>query len=114
NLRSGVTQPCRYEPMINRTYLELARHYGLAVVPARGGGPRDKAPAEAAALVVQRGILAPLRPRRFFPLAELNAAIRALLEPLNARPMKKLGVSRRALFERLDRPAPAPPPPAPH
>jgi transposase len=39
NLRSGVTQPCRYEPMINRTYLELARHYGLAVVPARKRAP---------------------------------------------------------------------------
>jgi transposase len=114
NLRSGVTQPCRYEPMINRTYLELARHYGLAVVPARSGRPRDKAPAEAAVLVVQRWILAALRHRRFFHLAELNAAIRALLEPLNARPMKKLGVSRRALFERLDRPALRPLPPTPY
>lgn len=39
NLRSGVTQACRYEPMINRTYLGFARHYGLAVVPARSGRP---------------------------------------------------------------------------
>ena len=114
NLRSGVTQPCRYEPMINRTYLEFARHYGLAVVPARSGRPRDKAPAEAAVLVVQRWILAPLRHRRFFQLAELNAAIRELLEPLNRRPMKKLGVSRRDLFERLDRPALRPLPPTPY
>jgi transposase len=114
NLRSGVTQACRYEPMINRTYLELARHYGLAVVPARSGRPRDKAPAEAAVLVVQRWILAALRHRRFFALAELNAAIRELLAPLNDRPMKKLGVSRRDLFERLDRPALRPLPPTPY
>ena len=114
NLRSGVTQACRYEPMINRTYLELARHYRLAVVPARSGRPRDKAKAEAGVLLAQRWILAALRHRRFFALAELNAAIRDLLERLNARPMQKLGVSRRALFEQLDRPALRPPPPTPY
>jgi transposase len=114
NLRSGVTQACRYEPMINRTYLGFARHYGIAIVPARSGRPRDKAPAEAAVLVVQRWILAAIRHRRFFQLAELNAAIRELLAPLNDRPMKKLGVSRRALFERLDRPALRPLPLTPY
>ena len=104
NLRSGVTQACRYEPIINRTYLEFAQHYGAAVVPARAGHPRDKAVVEANVLVAQRWILAVLRHRRFFSLAELNVAIRELLAPLNARPMRKLGVSRRALFEQLDRP----------
>src|SRR2546429_419078 len=104
NLRSGVTQACRYEPIINRTYLEFAQHYGAAVVPARPGHPRDKAVVEANVLVAQRWILAVLRHRRFFSLAELNAAVRELLTPLNARPMRKLGVSRRALFEQLDRP----------
>ena len=55
-------------------------------------------------LVAQRWILAALRHRRFFSVAELNAAIWELLPGLNARPMRKLGVSRRALFEQLDRP----------
>ncbi len=114
NLRSGVTQACRYEPMINRTYLEFARHYSIAVVPARSGRPRDKAKAEAGVLLAQRWILAALRHRRCFSLAELNAAIRELLAPLNTRPMKKLGVSRRELFERLDRPALRPLPPTPY
>lgn len=105
NLRSGVTQPCRYEPIINRTYLELAQFYGAAVVPARTGHARDKAVVEANVLVAQRWILAVLRHRRFFSLAELNAAIRELLVVLNDRPRQKLGVSRRHLFEQLDRPA---------
>jgi len=65
-------------------------------------------------LLAQRWILATLRHRRFFHLAELNAAIRELLAPLNDRPMKKLGVSRRELFERLDRPALRPLPPTPY
>jgi transposase len=104
NLLSGVTHPCRYEPVINRTYLEFAQHYGAAVVPARTGRPRDKAVVEANVLVAQRWILAALRHRQFFSLAELNAAIWDLLPTLNTRPMRKLGVSRRALFEQLDRP----------
>jgi transposase len=104
NLLSGVTKACRYEPVINRTYLEFTRHYGAAVVPARSGRPRDKAVVEANVLVAQRWILAALRNRRFFSVAELNAAIWALLPSLNDRLMKHLGVSRRQLFEQLDRP----------
>ena len=38
NLKSGVTSPCRYEPDVNRTYAEMAEHYGVAVVPARVKG----------------------------------------------------------------------------
>ncbi len=104
NLLSGVTQACRYEPVINRTYLEFAQHYGAAVVPARAGRPRDKAVVEANVLVAQRWILAALRNRRFFSVVELNAAIWDLLPSLNDRLMKHLGVSRRQLFEQLDRP----------
>src|SRR5262249_23198320 len=76
--------------------------------PARAGHPRDKAVVEANVLVVQRWILAALRQRQFFSLAELNAAIWDLLPSLNARLMRRLGVSRRALFEQLDRPLLAP------
>jgi len=104
NLLSGVTKACRYEPVINRTYLEFAQHYGAAVVPARPGHPRDKAVVEVSVLVAQRWILAALRNRRFFSVAELNAAVWDLLPSLNDRLMKHLGVSRRQLFEQLDRP----------
>ena len=43
NLRSGITKACFYEPAVNRTYAEMAAHYGTAVVPARPRKPRDKA-----------------------------------------------------------------------
>ena len=104
-LKSGVTTPCRYEPGVNRSYQELATHYGAVVIPARPYKARDKAKVESTVLVVQRWILARLRNRTFFELAELNAAIEELLERLNTRPLQKLGVSRRELWERLDRPA---------
>jgi transposase len=103
--KGAVRRSCRYEPDLNRTYQELATHYGTAVVPARPGKPKDKAKVESMVLVAQRWILARLRHRTFFDLGELNEAIWELLEELNSRPLQKLGVSRRELWERLDRPA---------
>lgn len=105
NLKSGITTPCRYEPTVNRTYADLAEHYGAVVIPARAGHPKDKPKVEVAVQVAQRWILAALRNRTFFSLAELNAAICEKLEAINRRPMKKLGASRRELYEQLDRPA---------
>ena len=105
NLKSGITKACFHEPAVNRTYSDLARHYDTAVVPARPYKPCDKAKVEVAVQVAERWILAALRNRRFFSLAELNAAIRELVDKLNNRVTRHLGASRRALFEELDRSA---------
>jgi len=105
NLKSGVTKPCRYDPEINPSYADLARHYGVAVIPARVRKPKDKAKAEGGVLVVERWIMAALRNRTFFSLAEANAAIKELLTKLNERPFKKLPGCRRSQFEELDKPA---------
>ncbi|MGH7416714.1 MAG: IS21 family transposase [Candidatus Rokuibacteriota bacterium] len=114
NLRSGVTRAHRYEPEINRTYAEMAAHYGCAVIPARPFRPRDKAKAENGVLQAERWILASLRDRTFFSLAEANAAIAERVAWLNARPFKKLPGSRQSLFEELDRPALRPLPARPY
>lgn len=108
NLKSGVTHPCRYEPDINLTYLDLARHYGTTVIPARPGKPKDKAKVESSVLIVERWILAALRNHRFFSLAELNRAITEKLTVLNQRPLQKMKVSRQYLFETIDKPALSP------
>src|SRR6516225_6490565 len=105
NPKVGVDRANWYEPGLNRTYLDLATHYRTAILPTRARKPRDKAKVEVAVLVVERWILARLRNRRFFSLTELNQAIAELVADLNARPMRKLGVSRRDLFFELDRPA---------
>jgi transposase len=105
NLKSGVTKAHRYEPDVNRSYADMAGHYGVAILPARPVKPRDKAKAEVGVQVVERWILARLRNRSFFSLAELNGAIAELLPMLNERAFKKLPGSRRSLFEQLDRPA---------
>jgi transposase len=105
NLRAGVTKPSRYEPGINRTYQDLAEHYGFAVLPARVRKPRDKAKVEVAVQIVQRFVLARLRNRRFFSLLELNTAIRECVADLNAKIMRKIGKSRAELLETIERPA---------
>lgn len=111
NLKSGVTHPCRYEPDLNPTYLDLARHYGTTVIPARPGKPKDKAKVESAVLIVERWILAALRNQRFFSLAELNRAIAEKLVSFNQRLLQKMKVSRRHLFDTVDKPALRPLPP---
>ena len=46
NLKTGVDRPDLYDPKINRSYAELAAHYGVLVDPARARKPRDKARVE--------------------------------------------------------------------
>ena len=105
NLRVGVTKADRYEPQLQRSYEEMAGHFGIAVIPARPYRPKDKPKVELTVLLVCRWVLARLRHQRFFSLHELNAAIRPLLDQLNDRPFQKLPGSRRSMFESLDSPA---------
>jgi transposase len=113
NLKSAVIRACFYEPEVNRSYAEMAAHYGTAILPARPYKPRDKAKVEVAVLLVQRWIVARLRNRQFFSLEELNAAIAEEVARLNARVSRHLGASRQHLFETIERPAMQPLPPEP-
>ena len=103
NLKAGVKSPNRYEPDINPTYADIARHYGVAVIPARVRKPRDKAKVEQGVLLAERWILAALRKRTFFSIDELRQAVKPLLEKLNNRQMRKVKKSRREVFEELER-----------
>lgn len=114
NLKSGVKSPCYYEPELNSTYAEFAQHYGVAVIPTRVRKPRDKAKVETGVQIVERQILARLRDRTFFSLAEANQAIRILLEELNNKPFQKLVGSRKSVFESLEKPVLLPLPVEPY
>ena len=105
NLKSGVTKSDRYDPGINRTYEDLAEHYGAVVIPARSGKPKDKAKVENAVLVAERWILAALRNHTFFSIGEANVAVAEKLKELNTKPFQKLEGCRRSLYEEIDRPA---------
>lgn len=103
NPKTAVTKPCRYEPDVNATYFDMARHYNTAIIPTRPRKPKDKPKVESAVQVVEMWVLAPLRNRTFFSLGELNEAIAERLEILNNRLFQKLEGSRRELFEELEK-----------
>jgi len=105
NPKVGVTRADRYEPDLQRSYEELAGHYGAVIIPARPYRPKDKSRVELTVLLVCRWILARVHHQRFFSLEELNGAIRPLLAELNERPYQRLPGCRRSVFEALDRPA---------
>ncbi|TPI51695.1 MULTISPECIES: IS21 family transposase [unclassified Mesorhizobium] len=113
NLKAGVVKALWFEPTLNATFAAMAEHYDTTILPTRSRKPRDKAKVEGAVLIVERWILARLRNRSFFSIAELNAAIAELLEELNNRPMRHVGQSRRELFEEIERAALKPLPAAP-
>ena len=106
NARTAVVKPSFYDPEVNRTYAEMAAHYGTAILPARPRKPRDKAKVEQAVLIVERWLLGRLRRRIFTSLADVDAALGELMTQLNDKQsLRRLGVTRRQLLEEVDRPA---------
>jgi transposase len=83
----------------------MASHYGVGVLPARPRKPRDKSKVENGVRFAQSCILGRLRNQTFFSLAEANAAISQALDRINDHVMRRLGVSRRQLFESVERAA---------
>lgn len=104
NPKPVITKACPYEPDVNPSFAQMAAHYNIAVMPARVRKPKDKAKVEAAVGLATRWILAVLRNRTFFSLAEARVAVRELLERLNDRQFKKIPGSRRTLYDVVDRP----------
>jgi transposase len=99
NPKTAVIHACRYEPVLHRSYQDLAAHYGTVILPARPVRPRDKAKVETGVQIAERRLLAVLRDHRFFGVGELNQAIQPLLDQLNAQPFQKLEGSRNSCFE---------------
>lgn len=105
NLKSAVTNACRYEPDLNPTYQQFAAHYDTVIVPARPYKPKDKAKAEVGVHIVERWIMVRLRKEILFSLRQLNLKIGTLLVDLNQRKMKKHPGTRLSQFEAIDQPA---------
>jgi transposase len=113
NPRSLVSEACRYEPKLNATVRDFARHYSVSFLPARPFSPRDKASAESSVQVVTRWVLARLRHTVLADVHAADRAIAALLPSLNDRAFQKLDGSRASLFAALDLPALSPLPAQP-
>jgi transposase len=98
NLKTGVISNTKDKTVINRTYQEMAEHYDTAILPARPYRPKDKPNAEGEVGVVSTWIIAALRNRTFFSLAELNVAIMEKLPEYNERPFQKKDGSRYSMY----------------
>jgi transposase len=108
NCSTAVKKALRYDPQFNRSYVELAEHYSLAVLPARVRKPRDKAAVENGVLQAERAVLGGLRNAKFFSLAELNTAIHQRVAAINAEPFQKRDGSRDSVFEAEEKPVARP------
>lgn len=105
NTKTAVIKPDLVDPVLNKSYNEMAKHYRTTLVPARAARPKDKAADENMVGNVTRRIIAPLRNAQFFSLYEVNQAIREELVKLINRPFQKLEGNRLTAFEKIDRPA---------
>lgn len=114
NLKTGVEKATWYSPEINKTYQEMAEHYGTAVIPARVRKPKDKPNAEGSVKIISTWIIAALRNQKFFSLAELNNAIREKLQIYNSKPFQKKAGSRLSVFLEEEKPMLLPLPVAPY
>ncbi len=103
NLKSGVTKASNYEPILNETYRDFARHYNTAILPARPGKPKDKSLSENVVNITYQRIFAPLRNVTFFSIHELNEAIWDELENLNNTPFQKRDIGRYELFKQVEK-----------
>jgi transposase len=103
NTKTAVVKASYYDPQTNKTYHEMARYYGAAIVPARSRKPRDKAPVEKSVQIVEMRIIAKLRDTQFLSLGEVRDAVKAGLETVNNAPFQKMAESRRELFEKLEK-----------
>jgi len=106
NTKTAATHPSYYDPKVNVAYAELARHYGVAVLPARVSRPRDKPSVESGVGWLETWLLEHLKScGPYLSFAGLNGEIASRLAALAVRPYQKRAGSRRSVFEELDRPA---------
>lgn len=103
NLKSAVSRSSKFEPTINRSFKDLARHYNCVINPTRTYSPQDKALVENAVHLAYQRIYYPIREMTFFSLAELNNEIKKLLVDYNKLLLKRKEVSRRELFQTVER-----------
>jgi transposase len=104
NCKTATTKPNYYDPVINQTYWEFAKHYEVAILPARVREPQDKAPVESSVGWLETWLVEWLRGKRFFSFEALNAEIEDRMAQLVQRPFQKRAGSRQSVFDAIDKP----------
>ena len=105
NTKTAICKTDKYNPVLNKSYYEMASHYGITVLPARPNRPKDKASVENTVGNISRKILAALRSRKFFSISEINKALSEELAKFTLKPFQKMEGNRKKAFEEIDKPA---------
>ena len=103
NLKSAVTRASKYEPVINKTFKDFARHHNCVINPTRSYAPQDKALVENAVRLAYQRIYYPIREMTFFSIEELNKEIQIRLAAYNDLLLQTKGASRKELFQSVER-----------
>lgn len=104
NCKTAVVHTNLYKPELNHAYRDLARHYGIAIIPARIVKPRDKATVESSVGWLETWLLEWLKDKLYFSFDELNHDIRERVLELSKRDFKHREGSRESVFLALDKP----------
>jgi len=103
--KTSVTKTDLFDPVLSKTYYDMASHYDIMIVPARAYHPKDKNLAENAVQNASRRIIAALRNENFTSVEQINKSVREKLMEFIQRPFKKMEGCRRSAFEEIDKPA---------
>ncbi len=103
NLKSAVSKASNYEPEVNPLFDDFGDYYRTVILPTRAYRPKDKALVENAVRLMYQRVFAPLRNQVFYSLDELNEAIKEKVEEHNNKKLQVLQVSRRELFNEIEK-----------
>lgn len=101
--KTAVNKCHLYDPDLNPSYTEMAKHYKTAVVPARPGRPKDKALVEGAVKIVMRLMRWRYRRHTFTSLAEVRSALTETVGIINIKAHTRFKVSRLDRFDKLEK-----------
>ena len=104
NTKTAVTKTDLYDPVLNKSFYDMAAHFNTVIMPARPYKPKDKGAGENAVQNIGRRVLAAIRNRQFFSICEINEAISEELENFVNRPFKKIEGTRKTAYENIDKP----------
>lgn len=114
NVKTIVTKSHKYEPIINKTFKDLALHYGCVIDATRPYSPQDKALVEGAVRLVYNRIYYPLSKHTFFSLEDLNGAIAELVSQYNVYAFQRKSTTRAQQFVEIEQSKLDPSPPSPY
>ena len=104
NLKTGVTKNKDGEVLLNKTYEEMAKHYGTEIIPTRVYRAQDKPSVEGMVYQLTMHIIAKMRNYQFYSMEEYNKQLLVELDNFNRKPFQKKDGNRYSIFIEMEKP----------